>query len=277
MMTNKKISELTSKDNLTGNEDFVLALTNQNYRVSVQNAMESFFTLQSSAYGNQNNGFPTLNAAGKITSLTNFSHDASYFPISVQDTTSAVVALSNINSYAGEVKVNGAGGVKPSIIWGSGGVAVGTEVLLEYGAGSLDFSGDEIIKWPNNISSPQDADFYNDIEKSFLENTIVGQRHEWRFDFKYTGKGGGATTGVRFRIYNTNPSSSFNLIYEYTIPNERTEGGLLIIFRTIADSLSLPAPTGSGHGYNIAISADDPITIELDSVLRSSVIPNRIN
>lgn len=168
---------------------------------------------------------------------------------------------------AGEVKVNGAGGVKPSFQWGGGGnPSPGDELQVVYGAGALDISGVEITKWPANITTPQDSDFYDGTNNTFLENTLIGQRHEWRFDFSYAGKNSGAQTGVRFRIYNTNPSSTLNLT-----------GGLLVLFRTIADSLSLPAPLGTDQGYNIAITADDPITITLESVLRSSVIPNRFS
>jgi hypothetical protein len=192
--------------------------------------------------------------------------------------TSVGVLTKEFNN-AGEVKVNGAAGVKPVIQWGGGGVNPNPNdpVQLVYGAGALDISGSEITKWPANITTPQDSDFYDSANNTFLENTLIGQRHEWRFDFSYAGKGAGATTGIRFRLYNTNPASSLNLIYEFTIPNERTSGGILVLFRTIADSVSLPPPIGNGQGYNIELTADDPITITLDSVLRSSVIPNRFS
>jgi len=48
------------------------------------------------------------------------------------------------------------------------------------------------------------------------------------------------------------------------------------MFRTIADTFSLPSPHGAGHGYNLEVTSDEPITITLESTLSSSATPNRV-
>ncbi len=163
----------------------------------------------------------------------------------------------------GQVKINDGDGTKPLQTWTGG--TVGDFLAYEYDL-PLSLSAYPTTRWPRNVDTPADADIYDDTNETFMENTVPGQPNRWRMIFNYSGKATGVVTGVEVRLRNT--LSGFVDIHTVAIPSERASGTFSIEMTTISDGASLPAPWGTGHGYVLDVAADDPITIELDSMVR---------
>lgn len=174
----------------------------------------------------------------------------------------------------GQVKLNTGNGLKPTITMvGGGGGNLNVFQSIAY-ASPLAFSASPTTTYPGNIVTPTSADFYASGTNTFLENTVLGQTHLWRVIVNYSGKTSGAKVSVYLRIRNT--LSSFVTVDSKEAPNGATSGVLTFILLSIADGASLPSPFGTGQGYVMEITAGDPITLEVDSVVReSSAYTNR--
>lgn len=182
-----------------------------------------------------------------------------------QDKDGSPQYFDDLTKYEGQVKINDGNGVKPTIQFGGAGIPVNTFGQLTYTL-PLGLSSAPTTQWPENIAAPTDADIYDNVNDTIIENTILGQVNAWRLIFNFSGKGNSAQTGIIVRLENT--LSGFIEDNLFHISNERTEGQFAVRFYTIADQASLPSPFGTGQGYELSISADDPITIELDSLTR---------
>lgn len=164
----------------------------------------------------------------------------------------------------GVVKINDGNGLKPTSVFAGG--TTGTFLPVEYDH-PLTISTSS--RWPRNIGTPVDSDIYDDVNDTFIENTVITQPQVWRFICTYSGKPNGQIAGVEFRIRNL--LTTFEDTQIVTLPAGRTAGAFNIILETIADAESLPAPWGTGQGYVIDISADKDMTIVVDSVARTSL------
>lgn len=125
--------------------------------------------------------------------------------------------------------------------------------------------------WPENITPPiTDANIvgtYNS-NTTFVENSIIGQVHTWRINATFTNKPSG--TGGFITIRFTNPISGFILQQYVPCQTNTTSANFTVNFITVADQASLPAPLGTGSGYNILITTDVRLTITIQSITRVS-------
>jgi len=169
------------------------------------------------------------------------------------------------SSHVGQIKINDGNSVKPIITITAPTVDILQPVTY---ASPLGISSYPTSKWPQNINTPIDADIYDFTNDTFIENAFPGQVNDWRFIIDYSGKSIGSTTGMRIKL--SNSLSGFVLEDTRFLPNESASGTIVFSFRTIADAASLPAPFGTGQGYDVEIAADDPITFTFDSITRFS-------
>ena len=125
--------------------------------------------------------------------------------------------------------------------------------------------------WPENITPPiTDANIvrtYNS-NTTFVENSIIGQVHTWRINATFADKPSG--TGGFITIRFTNPISGFILQQYVPCQTNTTSANFTVNFITVADQASLPAPLGTGSGYNILITTDVRLTITIQSITRVS-------
>jgi len=162
---------------------------------------------------------------------------------------------------AGQVKCNTGNSLKPTITNPS----VYTQLVY---ASPLGFSSYPTNKWPQNIDVPADSDFYDFVNDTFIENTILGQINKLRIIVDYSGKPSSQDAGLRIRLRNT--LSGFVLEDIAALDKESTSGSVVFSLTTIADQASLPSPKGTGHGYEIHFICDENITLVVDSVVRIS-------
>lgn len=125
--------------------------------------------------------------------------------------------------------------------------------------------------WPEN-QAVSDANIVgtNGGNTTYIENSIAGQVHTWRVIITYSGKNNGSNIFATIRLRNPVPPSTFTLQQTVICPTGTTTGVLSVIFISIADNLSLPAPNGTGNGYVIDATADGPVTLTVNSVTRIS-------
>ena len=121
-------------------------------------------------------------------------------------------------------------------------------------ASPLGFSSFPTTSWPQNIDTPTDADIYDSVNETFIENTIPGQTHIWRIQLQFDKQGSG---GVRLQVRLRNPISGFLVEDFVNFPGALDVGEFNPLLVTIADSASLPAPFGSGQGYLLEVMADN--------------------
>lgn len=122
---------------------------------------------------------------------------------------------------------------------------------------------------PVNITSPTDADIYDFVNDTFIENTVLWQVHQWRVNLEYSGKSSWQDSGISVKLENT-----ISWFVEETLvyaASATTSGHISVILNTIADGDSLPAPFGTGQWYEISVTAFDPMTIDIDSITRISL------
>lgn len=171
----------------------------------------------------------------------------------------------------GQVKINDGNGVKPIYTWSGAGIPAGTFQQITY-ASPLGLSASPTTQWPQNITTPADSDLYDSVNDTFIENTVLGQVNFWRVIIHYSGKAGNIAAGIEVRIQNT--LSGFLECAVVTLPRTSTAGTVVLLLQTIADEASLPAPLGTGQGYEFALNTTDDITLEISSIVRSNYQKN---
>lgn len=242
---------------LTQNRTVHLPTPNGNKRAFIikdESGMASCFPITISPIGSTINGFSNISLTVQNSAMIIYTDGVNYFTV-----TGATA------STTGQVKLNTGNSIKPEIAIDASNESVLQQIT--YGT-PLGLSAYPTTKFPQNIGTPSDADLYDFPNDSFIENTVAGQPSDWRIVVSYTGKAINSTTGVRMRI--SNPLSGFILEDTKFLPNEVTSGWIVFKFSTIADSASLPSPHGTGHGYELAIAADDPINFKIEHVTRFS-------
>ena len=206
----------------------------------------------------------TLDPAGAVT-IDNVS--------SIQLTTPyhSIIIYSNGTNYftkcesnTGQVKINTGNSLKPTITVTAGNVDVLQSIVY---ALPLGLSSYPTNKWPQNIDIPSDADVYDSVNTSFIENTIPGQIQHWRLIISFSGK---ANADTRVRLKLSNPLSGFVLEDIKILSKTLVSGIFQITFTTIADGVSLPPPFGTGHGYDLEITSDGAIVFVIESLTRIS-------
>ncbi|AZA54094.1 hypothetical protein [Chryseobacterium sp. G0201] len=164
----------------------------------------------------------------------------------------------------GVVKINAGGvgaGTKPS--WSN--VSANTTRQVIYSL-PLVYATAPTTSWPEN-SVISDAKIFSGNQ--FIENSVLGQVHQWRLIVNYTKSSNILSQDIRFIL--RNPLSGFRSEISGVIPSSKTGGILVYNFTTIADGVSLPAPLGTGSGYILEwVASDDISTISIDSITRIS-------
>lgn len=137
-------------------------------------------------------------------------------------------------------------------------------------SGNLSFASAPTTSWPANVTNPTDSDIYDATNHTFLENNVLGQVTLWRIICTFKDKAAANTTGVSFKLRNS--VSNFEQTQLVVIPDEWTDGSIVFNVMTIADDKSLPAPLGTGKGYEFWVTSDDPIgNFEITSITRVSL------
>ena len=168
-------------------------------------------------------------------------------------------------SSEGVVKIRGGAGALPT--WTN--VPANTTNQVIYSM-PLSYAASPTTSWPDN-SPPSDAKIFKNNQ--FLENTVMGQVHQWRIIINYTKGSNASSQDIRFIL--RNPSSGFRSETSAVIPSNKTNGILVYNFTTIADGASLPPPLGTGSGYIIEWISSDPVALlSIDSVTRVSFQKN---
>lgn len=164
-------------------------------------------------------------------------------------------------SVTGQVKINDGNSLKPTLV----DPAVFTQIVY---ASVLGISAYPTTKWPQNVDVPVDGDVYDFVNDTFLENLIPGQVHMWRVILSYSGKAGAQDAVLSLRVQNT--LSGFVEINSKALDKGSTSGDLVFTMTTIADAASLPAPFGTGQGYEFSLLSDEDITLVVESITRFS-------
>jgi len=168
----------------------------------------------------------------------------------------------------GRVKINGSGGSQPTFS-----LVANVETVVDFGVLGLDFSSSPTNEWPQNVLVPSDSDIWRPISKSLIENTIPGQTHVWRVIFDYSGKNLNQLVGLDVILKNN--LSGFIVQGTMTLPAGRTaDSNQQQLLITIADGSSLPAPFGSGVGYQLLFRANRSLNIVVQSITRISQFHN---
>ena len=153
----------------------------------------------------------------------------------------------------GSVKINNGDGLLPR--WDdSSAESINNQWQQVTYATPLGLSAPPTTSWPPNVETPTDADVYDFANDTFLENPVLGQVHRWRLQLEFNKVGGG---GTRVQVQILNTLSGFEIQDLINLPGPFDEGGQVVVFTTIADESSLPAPLGTGQGYQINIMADN--------------------
>lgn len=170
---------------------------------------------------------------------------------------------------AWQVKILDGNWVTPQFVfvwWGGSNLWVFQQVTY---ASPLWLSPSPTTTRPANITSPTDADIYDFVNDTFIENTVLWQVHQWRVNLQYSGKSSWQNSGISIKLENT-----ISWFIEETLvyaASATTSGHISVILNTIADGDSLPAPFGTWQWYEISVTAYDPMTIDVDSVTRISL------
>ena len=158
----------------------------------------------------------------------------------------------------GQVKMNDGNGIVAGWRFGDVESINGQWQTIKYAA-PLGLSAFPTTSWPRNIATPTDADTYDFVNNTFLENPVPGQTHTWRIVIEYV-KSAGPNTDLFFELRNT--LSGFSLEQYILAQKEQLPFMDLIEFVTIADAASLPPPYGTGQGYEIRVQASNNLLQE---------------
>lgn len=162
----------------------------------------------------------------------------------------------------GQVKINTGNGVQPSFT-----LTANTPQIFSY-ASPLGLSSFPTTTWPQMVGTATDGDIVDFTNGTFLENLRSGQKHVWRFEFGYSGKPNNQTCGVIVRLYNS--ISGFERFENVFLSEALNTGNFKADFITIADSASLPSPSGSGQGYTLEVTSELGMTVTLKDSARFS-------
>ena len=169
----------------------------------------------------------------------------------------------------GHVTINTGNGTKPTLNLSAN---VAQDFSYDVTGTGLGLSSFPTTTFPMMVSNPTTSDIYDPVNNTFPENLLPGQFHDWRLQLSYANKPNNQEARIITRIYNPSPSSSFDFPLENTISDAETSGNFGVIFKTIADILSLPAPFGTGTGYRFSVESNVSITITLESLVRESKV-----
>lgn len=174
------------------------------------------------------------------------------------------MGLETIGVNDGKVKINGSGGVDPSYL-----LVIDADQLVSYGVAALDFSSSPTSEFPQNIDIPADSDIWDSANETLIENMILGQGNLWRIEFDYSGKNMNDVAGLSILLSNT--LSGFVANRTVALPAGRTsDTDQEVLLYTIADAASLPAPLGTGQGYELTLNCNKALTITITSLVRHS-------
>ena len=184
----------------------------------------------------------------------------------------------------GQVKLNNAGGVKPSLT----NFTANQPKYFLYNGGALNFSGSPTTQWPSNILAPVDADFIKPTTFALLENPIQGQVHIWRILYSYENKGSSQNIGIVVGLVNGDNSASTFVTsqnqsapsgtvstptFDFSVAQPGITNPNRIVYEqvtliTIADNASI------GTGYRLFAGTtitDNDLRITIQSVTRTTL------
>ena len=185
--------------------------------------------------------------------------------IIVSDGSNRQVRTSTRNEW--QVKINTWNWVKPTLVYAWGTVETFQQITY---ATPLWLSWHPTTTWPKNIdvAGRTEAELYDFVNDTFLENKVPWQINTFRVIVDYSGKSAWLLTWTILKVENT--LSWFVAEDTRTIPSESTSWSIVFLISTVADSASLPSPFGTWQWYELSLYSDDPITFEVDSILRIS-------
>ena len=157
----------------------------------------------------------------------------------------------------GQVKINDGNGIVAG--WGFGDPSINGQWQSVIYNLPLGLSSSPTTTWPETILNPTDDDIYDNANERFIENPVLGQSHLWRIQFEYL-KAQGPNTEFFFEIRNN--LSGFILADYFLVQREGIPYFDLVTTLTIADSASVPAPNGTGEGYELRVMASNDLLQE---------------
>lgn len=171
---------------------------------------------------------------------------------------------------SGQIKVNDGNSIQPFLSF-SGSNPPAQQVTYTF---PLGFSASPTTTWPSNDTVQDSSSFYDIANDTFLENAVLGQVHRWRIILFFS-KPGGSQVNINVTISNPVPPSTFSTSTVFISPTDTGfpppfTGTVVGQLTTIADQLSLPAPLGTGNGYELHIQPNSTIDITVLSVTRIS-------
>ncbi|MEP1473107.1 MAG: hypothetical protein ABJK25_19175, partial [Halieaceae bacterium] len=189
----------------------------------------------------------------------------------------------SLTSNAGQVKIDGynTGGdttTKPNYTLDgnlSGGAIQYQKISYDSASsGDLVFSSGS-TSWPQNVVTPDDEDFYNFDDDTFLENPILRQAHIWRVVVNFVkSTSGNKTAAISIQISNPSATSTFAVSQLQSVSPAIGQGTLVYNIISIADEASVPGlPTSDpgAVGYEFGIGADVDLVVTIDSITRISL------
>ena len=152
----------------------------------------------------------------------------------------------------GQVKVNDGNGIVAG--WAFGDPSIDNQWQSILYTTPLGLSAFPTTSWPKTTPSQADGDIYDSANDRFIENPVLGQAQMWRIQFEYV-KAMGPNTEVFFELRNN--LSGFILADYFLAQREGVPYFDLVTTLTIADGASLPAPNGTGEGYELRVMASN--------------------
>ncbi len=151
---------------------------------------------------------------------------------------------------------------------------LGVYQFVNYPVGSFSLAANTTSYWPENIPNPAVSDIIRTQggNTTFIENPIIGQVHLWRIIGTFTNKSSGTGGTITIRLKSANAASTFDTQQYINCQTQATSATFTCNFITIADELSIPAPTGTAgaNGYTIQVTSDVKLDLTINSITRVS-------
>jgi hypothetical protein len=156
---------------------------------------------------------------------------------------------------SGQVKVNSGNSIKPSVSFLTTSAGLLTPEQDFVYVSPLQISSSPTTNYPIAEVNKDETSMFDFTNGTFLEYRSLGGQNLFRLTFSWNTNGiSGKKFVIKIRLYNPSPSSSFTQTQEVYVSEETQDGSITLLFWTIADSLSLPSPLGTGNGYKISAS-----------------------
>ena len=280
-MASRKLTDLINKDSdnlLLTDTHYIVDTTdtsNDPAGTSYKTTFGDMINAIKNLNGGISDGIATLNTNGKLKNAqvpdadkVPYDNSLNYLEIEDINVNLALNSLSKFIATSGQVQILDGNSIKPmtnNIITID--FTPTPEQIFKY-TSPITIAPSPFTVWPRMAPVQSEASIWDNVNETFLENTSLGQSHQWNFNFSF--------------IRQINIDDNFVIIIKFfnvitgeeymnnvSINNEIANGKFSINFNTIANNTSLPSPIGTGNGYQLTSSIIGKKNIDCDITLES--------